>query len=109
MSRVVRSLAAVALLAAALPAAAFVRETTEHANPSRRNLPVVGRRNVPVHVNASGVDQTACSSAVDAENAVTTALARWGNATRTGRSPVHRLHLRAGRRDDARSPSAATA
>jgi hypothetical protein len=37
-----------------------------------------------VHVNASGVDQTACPSPVDAENAVTTALASWGSATRAG-------------------------
>ena len=84
MSRVVRSLAAVALLAAALPAAAFLRETSEPGNPGAGTCLWWGGRNVPVLVNASGVDQTSCASPVDAENAVTTAVASWGNATRTG-------------------------
>jgi len=84
MSRVVRPLAAVALLAAALPAAAFLRETSEPGNPGAGTCLWWGGRNVPVLVNASGVDQTSCASPVDAENAVTTAVASWGNATRTG-------------------------
>jgi hypothetical protein len=88
MSRVVRPLAAVVLLAAALPAAAFLRETTEPGNPSGGTCLWWGGRNVPVHVNASGVDQTTCSNPLDAENAVTTALASWGNASLTvGGSP----------------------
>ena len=60
MSRVVRPLAAVALLAAALPAAAFQRETTEPGNPSGGTCLWWGVRTVPYHVNASAVGQTAC-------------------------------------------------
>ena len=103
MKGVVRFLSAAALLAAALPASAFLRETTVGGTPSTGVCgggpqPLWwGGRDVTVHVNAEGVTSTACPVPADAENAVSTAMSQWGNATLTGQgSPCTDFHYTVG-------------
>lgn len=84
MSRVVRSVLAVALAAAALPAAAYVRETTVPGNPAAGVCLWWRYRANPFHVNATSAAHPPCGSAATAEAAVAAGLAVWGAATRTG-------------------------
>jgi uncharacterized protein (TIGR03382 family) len=86
MSRAACVLAAVALVATALPARAFLRETTTPGSPTTGLCLWWGGRQVGFRVNASGVTETGCRTAVAAQAATDAAMATWGNATRTGDS-----------------------
>lgn len=76
-----RILAAAALLAAALPAAAFIRETTSVGSPTQGVCLWWGSRSVTYHVNATAVTHTACQTATAAEAAVAAGFDAWGAAS----------------------------
>jgi uncharacterized protein (TIGR03382 family) len=85
MSRVVRAIAALSLLAAAQPGAAFVRETTSRGNPATGLWLWWGSRAITYRVNATSTTYTPCGPAANtAQAAVDAGLAAWGQATRTG-------------------------
>jgi Metallo-peptidase family M12B Reprolysin-like len=85
MSRVFRILATGALLSAALPAAAFNRETTA-GSPGQGTCLWWDARDVRYEINAEGVSSTtpSCATPADAEVATSLAMATWGNAQRAG-------------------------
>ena len=84
MMRLVQLLAAFALLAAATPVAAFLRDTTS-ASPGSGVCLWWRSRQVTYRVNASGVTQTGCQTPAAAEATAAAALATWGGAMRAGR------------------------
>jgi len=96
MSRAVRFLSAVALLAAALPAAAYVRESTT-GDPFSGTCLWWGGRSVTYEINPEGVTSSTCSSVADAELAVSTAVGLWADATYAGSvAPCTDFHFSGG-------------
>jgi hypothetical protein len=81
MMRVVRFIAVFALLGAALPAAAFLRDTTGR-SPGLGVCLWWRSRHVTYRINASGVTQTGCQTAAAAEATVLPAMAKWAGAKR---------------------------
>jgi uncharacterized protein (TIGR03382 family) len=90
MIRLVRPLAAVALLSSAVPAAAFVRETTARGQPGAglclwwRARQVTYRVNATTAAPARAATHVPCGSAAVAETAAAAGLATWASATRPG-------------------------
>lgn len=84
MIRLVRPVAAIALLAAALPATPFVRETTTPRHPESGYCLWWGTRRVTYEVNATSANPSPCQSASAAEAVAAAAFATWGAATRSG-------------------------
>jgi hypothetical protein len=83
MSRVARLLSAAALLAAALPAAAYVRETTT-GDPASGTCLWWNGRSVTYEINPEGLTSTACPLAADAESAVSAAVGLWSDPSYAG-------------------------
>ncbi len=77
MSRVVRSIAALALVAVALPGAAYVRETTNLGSPASGYCLWSGSRSMTFQVNATEATYTPCGDAAAAAAAVAAGLAAW--------------------------------
>lgn len=85
MMRLVRFMAAAALVAAALPAAAYVRETTVKNDPKSGLCLWWRDRQITFQVNATAATSAVpCGNAAQAEAAVAAGLATWSSATRTG-------------------------
>ncbi len=84
MSRLVRSIAALVLVAAAQPGAAYVRETTVPAHPQSGVCLWWRGRSVTYRINAGSANYTPCGSVTAAEDAAAAGLAEWGGATKTG-------------------------
>ncbi len=96
MSRVARSALAVVVIFAALPASAFLRETTG-GDPTTGTCLWWGGRSVTYEVNPVGLTSTTCPAAVDAELAVSTAVGLWADATYAGTTvPCTDFHFAGG-------------
>jgi hypothetical protein len=80
MSRWSRCVAALAVLSAAVPAAAFVRETTVPGSPGSGVCLWSGGRNVAYEINAAGVGFTGCEAAA-AVAEITAGFDAWSAAT----------------------------
>jgi hypothetical protein len=92
MTRTFRFLAAVALMAAGLPAAAYVRETTTPGHPETGLCLWWRDRQVTYHVNATKASFAACGNAATAEESAAAGVATWGggaSASCTDFSFVH--------------------
>lgn len=76
---------AAVLLAGAVPARAWLRESTS-GSPSGICL-WWGRRKVIFQINAEGITATGCRTATAAEAAITAGLAVWGSASTGGGAP----------------------
>lgn len=81
MNVVIRSFVAAALCAAALPAAAFIRETTVVGSPNQGVKLWWGCATVTYQVNATAVTHTACPTTAAAEAAVVAGFDAWGAAS----------------------------
>lgn len=84
MSRFVRSIAALALVAAAQPGVAYVRETTSPGHPESGVCLWWRGRAVTYRINAQSASYTPCGSVTTAEDAAAAGLASWGAATKVG-------------------------
>jgi uncharacterized protein (TIGR03382 family) len=79
MTRFTGWIAALALVAAAQPAAAYVRETTTPGHPETGTCLWWGGRSVTYRVNATSATPTPCGSVATAQAAVAAGLATWGD------------------------------
>jgi hypothetical protein len=83
MRRSVQSITALTLLAVAVPAAAYVRETTEPGHPESGHCLWRRGRTMTYRVNAAAISATGCQTAVAAEAAADVGFDAWGAATCT--------------------------
>jgi hypothetical protein len=79
--RLVRAAVAATLVLAAIPAAAYVRETTAVGSPKEGVCLWWGTRTVTYRVNAAAVTHTACPSPATAEAEVALGFDAWGAAS----------------------------
>src|SRR5690242_4794426 len=84
MRNVVRWIAASLALLGAVPAVAFVRETTTPGHPETGLCLWWRSRQVTYRVNATKATPTPCLNATTAEATVAAALSTWQSATRAG-------------------------
>ncbi|BDG05233.1 matrixin family metalloprotease [Anaeromyxobacter oryzae] len=82
----VRSIAAVALIAAAVPALAYNRETTTPGHPETGLCLWWRERQITYRVNATRASPAPCGSATAADAAAAQGAAAWSSATRAGGS-----------------------